>query len=167
MSLILLQKTIADAALTAIFNYKDHPRILAIQGYCEKKTFRFSNVNIEEIKKDILKLDKNKASLHSDIPIKIIKENLDIFTDFLCTNINSSFKSSSFLSCLKMTDVTPLNKKGTKGLKENYTDQLVFFQYSRMYLKGLCLLKCLAFLLTFCQNNNMASGTAIVHNNVF
>ena len=113
-------ENITDPTLKAIFKYKDHPSILAIQSHCEKETFRFSEVNIEDIKKDILKLDKDKASQHSDIPIKIIKDNLDIFADFLCTNSNSSFKSSSFLSCLKMADVTPLHKKVKENLKENY-----------------------------------------------
>ena len=92
-------ESIADPTLKAIFKYKDHPSMLAIQSHYEKETFRFSEVNIEDIKKDILQLDKNKASQHSGIPIKIIKENLDIFADFLCTIINSSFKSSSFPSC--------------------------------------------------------------------
>ena len=87
--------------LKAIFKYKDHPSILAIQSNCEKKTFRNSDINIEDIRKDILKSDKNKGSQHSNIPIKIIKENLDIFANFLSTNINSSFKSSSFPSSLK------------------------------------------------------------------
>ena len=105
-------ENIVDPTLKTIFKYKYHPSILAIQSNCEKETFRFSEVNIEDIKKDILKLDKKKASKRSDIPIKIIEENLNIFVDFLCTNINSSFKSSSFPSCLKMADVTPLHKKG-------------------------------------------------------
>ena len=68
-------ENIADPTLKAIFKYKDHPSILAIHSHCEKETFRFSEGNIEDIRKDILKLDKNKASQHSDIPIKIIKEN--------------------------------------------------------------------------------------------
>ena len=63
-----------------------------MQSNCEKETFRFSEVKIEDIKKDILKLDKNKASQHSDISIKIVKENLDILTDFLCTNIKQLFQ---------------------------------------------------------------------------
>ena len=105
--------------LKAIFKYKDHPSILAMQINCEKKTFRNSDINIEDIRKDILKSDKNKGSQHSNIPTKIIKENLDIFANFLSTNINSSFKSSSFPSSLKMADVTPLHKKGKKNLKEN------------------------------------------------
>ena len=81
---------------------------------------------MEDIKKDILRLDKNKASKLSDIPIKTIRENLNIFAHFLRTNINSSFKSSSFPSFLKMADVTPLHKKDKNDLKENY--HLVFFQ---------------------------------------
>ena len=79
MSLILFTENLTDPTLKAIFKYTDHPSILAIQSNCKKETFRFSNVNIEGIKKDILKSDKNKASQHSDSPIKIIKENLDTF----------------------------------------------------------------------------------------
>ena len=47
--------------LIAIFKYKDNSDILAIQSNCGKETFCFSGVNIEDIKKDILKLDKNKT----------------------------------------------------------------------------------------------------------
>ena len=130
-------ENIADPTLKAIFKYKDHPSILAIQSHCEKETFRFSEVNIEDIKKDILKLDKNKASQHSDIPIKIIKENLDIFAGFLCTNINRSFKSSSFPSCLKMADVTPLHKKGKKDLKENYRPLSILPVFSKVFERSM------------------------------
>ena len=130
-------ENIADPTLKAIFKYKDHPRILAIQSNCEKEAFLFSDVNIEDIKKDILKLDKNKASQHSDIPIKIIKENLDIFADFLCTNINSSFKSSSFPSCLKMADVIPLHKKGKKDLKENYRPVSFLPVFSKVFERSM------------------------------
>ena len=97
-------ENIVDATVKVIYKYKDHPNILAIQSNC-KKSNRFSELNTEDMKKDILKLDKNKASQHSDTVNKIIKENLDIFADFLCTNINSSFKSFSFPSWLKMADI--------------------------------------------------------------
>ena len=55
-------ENIADPTLNSIFKYKDHPSILAIQNNCENETLRFSEVNIEDIKKDILKLDNNWAS---------------------------------------------------------------------------------------------------------
>ena len=112
---------------------KYHPSILAIQSHCEKETFRFPEVNIEDIKRVILKLDKNKASQHSDIPIKIIKENLDIFAGFLCTNINSS----SFPSCLKMADMTPLHKKDKKDLKENYRPVSILPVFSKVFERSM------------------------------
>ena len=105
-----ITENIADLTVKAIFKYKDHPSILVLHSNCEKETFRFSEVNIEDIKKAILELDKNKASKHSDILIKIIKEN------FLCINI--SFKWSLFPFYLKKADVTPLHKK-KEGI-ENY-----------------------------------------------
>ena len=130
-------ENIADPTLKAIFKFKYHPSILAIQSHCEKETFRFSEVNIEDIKKDNLKLDKNKTSQHSNIPAKIIKENLGIFPDFLCTNINSSFKSSSFPSYLKMANVTPLHRKGKKDLKENYRPVSILPVFSEVFERSM------------------------------
>ena len=150
-------ENIADPTFKAIFKYKDHPSKLAIQSHCEKETFRFLEVNIE---------DKNKASQNSDIPIKIIKENLDIFVSFLCTNINSSFKSSSFPSCLKMADVTPLHKKGKKDLKENYRPVSILPVFSKVLERSM-FAQMSSFFDNFLSNNNVASRKAIVHNNVF
>ena len=64
-------------------------------------------MNIGEVEKEILKLGKTKASQKT----YIIKENIDIFADFLCTSINNAIKSLSFSSCLK-SDITPMVKKG-------------------------------------------------------
>ena len=62
--------------------------------------FRFTEVDAEDIKKEILKLSKTKASQVSDILIKFIKDNVDICIDFICENINSAFQSFLFLqSC--------------------------------------------------------------------
>ena len=70
-------------------------------------------------KKKTLKLDKTKASQKTDIPTRIVKENIDIFADFLCASINRAIKSASFPSSLKLGDITPLHKKGRKDIKEN------------------------------------------------
>ena len=66
-------------------------------------------------------LKMNKACQSSDIPNKIIKENVDIFTEFLWKNMNSSIKSSTFPSCLKSADVTPLHEKGKEDKKDKCT----------------------------------------------
>ena len=77
-------------------------------------------MSFKEIETEIRLLIQNKASQYSDIPTEIIKENSDIFSKFICENINNSIKSSIFPSYLKHADVTPLHKKCNKSLKENY-----------------------------------------------
>ena len=77
-------------------------------------------MSFKEIETEIRLLKLNKASQYSDIPTKIIKENSDIFSIFICESINNSTKSSIFPSCLTHADVTTLNKKCNKSLKENY-----------------------------------------------
>ena len=76
-------------------------------------------MDLASIEKKIDNLKINKASQRSDIPTKIIKENDDIFAEFLWESINSSIKSSSFPSCRKSANVTTLHKKGKKGEKDN------------------------------------------------
>ena len=48
----------------------------------EQSRFPFSHVDGEQMLKEILSLNFAKASQDSDIPIKIIKENAEIFSDF-------------------------------------------------------------------------------------
>ena len=62
--------------------------------------------------KKFFKLDKTRVSQKINILTRIIKENVDIFVDFLCTSINSAIKSSSFPSSLKLAEVTLVHKKG-------------------------------------------------------
>ena len=108
-------------SLKVIFKYKKHPSILAIRTKCNRNgIFSFREVSFKEIETEISLLKLNKTSQYSDIPTKIIKENSDIFSNFICESINNSIKSSTFPSCLKHADVTPLHKKCNKSLKENY-----------------------------------------------
>ena len=88
--------------------------------YNRNGAFSFREISFKEIETEIRLLKLNKASQYSDIPTKIIKENSDIFSNFICESINNSIKSSIFPSCLKHADVTPLHKKCNKSLKENY-----------------------------------------------
>ena len=77
----------------------------------------------------------NKASQSSDIPTKIIKENVDIFAEFLWKSINSSIKSSTFSSCLELEDATPLHKKGKKDKKDNYRPVSILPTLSKCFEK--------------------------------
>ena len=106
-----------DATLKAILKYRNHPSIIAIRGKC-KGNFNFIEVDQKQIEKEILKLDVNKASQSSDIPIKVLRENSDIFSNFLCNSVNISIKLSTFPEILEHADITHLYKKGKKMSKE-------------------------------------------------
>ena len=127
---------VKDPTLRAILKYKDHPSILAIQNNCKNGIkFAFEEIDLASIEKEIHNLKMNKASQSSDIPTKIIKENVDIFAEFLWKSINSSIKSSTFPSCLKLADVTPLHKKGKKDKKDNYRPVSILPTLSKCFEK--------------------------------
>ena len=83
----------------------------------------------------------NKACQYSDIATKIIKENSDIFSSFICESINNPIKSSIFPSCLKHTDVhadvTSLHKKCNKSLKENYRPVIILSILSKVFERSI------------------------------
>ena len=90
---------------------------------CNRKQcslFSFSHVDKKQILKEILNLDSTKTSQDTDIPTKSIKDNADIFSDFLLSGFNNSITTSIFPSSLKQTTITPVFKKGDKNSKESY-----------------------------------------------
>ena len=55
-----------------------------------------------------------------DIPVRIIKENIDILLYFLYHNFNNSLSCSTFPTAVRYAEVTPIHKKDNKIDKENY-----------------------------------------------
>ena len=127
---------ISDPTLKAILKYRNHPSIIAIRKkYKISECFKFTEVDQKDIEKEILKLDLNKASQSSDIPTKIVIENVDIFGDFICTSYNNTVKSSQFYQNLKLADITPAYKKGKKDMKENYRPVSILPNLSKIFEK--------------------------------
>ena len=82
-----------DATLKAVLKYRNHPNIIAIRNKCEDKgNFNFIEVDQKQIEKEILKLDVNKASQGPDMLIKVLKENTNIFSTFLCNSFTNFVK---------------------------------------------------------------------------
>ena len=88
-----------------------------------------------KIKKEINRLNKNKASQKSDIPIKIIHGIVDIFADFIAESFKGAIKTSNFSNCLTLADITPLHKKGRKDNKENYRPVSILPTLSKIFEK--------------------------------
>ena len=75
--------------------------------------FSFSFVTKETILNELRKLNPKKACQESDIPVKIIKGNLDIVSNFVYNNFNNSLLSSNFPSHINTT-ITPILKRETE-----------------------------------------------------
>ena len=65
-------------------------------------------------------LDSSKAIQESDIPVKLIKGNSDLFAGIICKYLNESLEKSKFPDCLKLANVTPVFKKGARTSKNRY-----------------------------------------------
>ena len=114
----------------------------------------------------ILNQDVNTVNQSSYIPLKTVKENIDIFNDSLCVSFNSSIKSRKFPKNLKLADITPLHKKGKIDIKSNYRPVSILPNFSKILDK--CILKQMSLFITiYFRNINVVSERALTRNSVF
>ena len=77
---------------------------MAIKEKQKKSIFSMCEIDKEKIMEEISRLNKPKASQKPDTVSKIIKDNADIFSDYLFEAVNSAIKTSNFPNCLKLVD---------------------------------------------------------------
>ena len=119
---ILCQITFIDhATLKTIVKWRNHPNILATTSEDEntpKRSFNF--ISKEHVLEEIQMLDSSKAIQESDIPVKLIKENSDLFAEIICKYFSESLEKSKFPDCWKLANITAVFKKGARTSKNNY-----------------------------------------------
>ena len=127
-------ENINDPLLKAIVRYRNHPRIVATKKFCNSKShFSFKNVQKEEILKELNNLNINEATQNTHTPTTRIKENSDIFGDFIFSDLNCCINTSSYSSLLKRADITPVHKKESKSEKNNYRPVSILSYISKVY----------------------------------
>ena len=129
-----------DDAITAIMEkYKTHPSITTITNFIQNRfSFEFKPIERETVIKDIRSLKTSTACQDSDIPTKIVRENDEIFADFIHPAFNESIiESELFPSCLKNADVTPVFKKGAKSKVDNYRPVSILPNISKLFERPL------------------------------
>ena len=106
LSDITSQTNNADPVFRDIEKYADHR--MSDKGL----NFSFKYVTRNKIAKEIQNLDSKKESQEIDIPVKLIKNNLDVvISPFIYNNFNNSLFSSCFPSELENANVSPVFKK--------------------------------------------------------
>ena len=90
--------------------------------------FSFRKVTYEEILNEINTFDTSKSTQSEDIPFKIVKDNADIFANFILQNFYKCIIDGKFPDQLKEADASPVFKKGNhndyqpvSSLTESYT----------------------------------------------
>ena len=94
--------------------------VTAIRNLNIRSHFEFSFVSVDEVLNEIKKLNPRKVAQSNNVPLKTIKDNTDIFTDYICGFFNKSLNCCKFPSILKSVNVTSVFKKGYRVSKENY-----------------------------------------------
>ena len=131
-----ISENIGDPLIKSIVKFRNHPSIIAIkEKFDQSYLFNFSNISQGNILQQIANLDTNKAIQSTDIPTKIIKRNSDIFSDFIFSNINECIRNSTFPPALKIANITPVHKKDSKNVKENYRPVSILPNVSKIYEK--------------------------------
>ena len=106
--------------MKAILEYRNHPNIATIKNQCENRaSFSFPKLGNKEVEHLILNQDVNSVSKSTNIPLKFVLENHDIYSNFLCASFNSSIKLKKFPQNLKLASITLLKKKDKKHIKGN------------------------------------------------
>ena len=106
----------------ALKKNKNHPSITAITKKMKNfgnSTFSFNFISHDDIMKELNKLKTKKASQKTGIPIKLVKENVDIISHFLHHTFKNSLSCSTFPTGMKYADVTAIHKKDDKTDKTN------------------------------------------------
>ena len=93
---------------------------------------------MEEVIKELSKLDTSKSTQKSDIPANLVKVNYDKFSEFLYENFNNILETGNFPKQLKCADVKLKNEKRCKIYNENYRSVSIFPSISKIYER--CLL---------------------------
>ena len=112
---------IQDPIIAPIEKYNRHPSILKIKKQIRiENYFDFKHIDDKKMAEVLKDLNAKKAKQENDIPIKLIKENIDLFSSILSRLFNFYIDKTSFPNSLKQADITPVHKKDDTNDNNNY-----------------------------------------------
>ena len=133
-----LANNISHPIFRAMMKFRNHPSVIAIKNLNSGSRFDLCRVNVQDVEKEIRRLSTRKANQYSDLPVKILKENSDIFGKYIYDFFNECVDKGTFPSILKRANITPVFKKGYKGSKDSYRPVSILPVISEIFEKLLC-----------------------------
>ena len=105
----------------AVEKFRNHPSIFAIKENVPNSEFHFKNITLDDIRKEISKLDSAKNGTFKNIPTKHLKGASEICNEYLLQIWNEEIiKNGTFPEKLKLADITPIFKKEDTTQAKNY-----------------------------------------------
>ena len=130
------EEIISDSSKCALEKYKCHPSIIKIQEQdFMLTTFNFLPISILDMHYEICNLDTSKAYQKDNISPKLLKDNNDICSIVLSSDINRCIHNGNFPNNLKNADITPTFKKGDHLSKCNYRPVSILPTLLKVYEK--------------------------------
>ena len=77
-----------DPILKILDKYKDHRSIKLIKAKSNSQVFKFSQIDIGDVKKSFQSLDLKKTAQKYDIKTNLLKKSVDHFAKYTCDDIN-------------------------------------------------------------------------------
>ena len=121
-----------------MMKFRNHPSAIAIKNLNSGLRFDFCRVTVQDVEKEIRRLSTRKTTQYSDLTVKILKENSDIFEKYICDFFNECVDKGTFPSVLKQANITPVIKKEYKSLKDNHRPVSILPVTSKIFEKLLC-----------------------------
>ena len=96
----------SNNALQSIIKYRNHPSIKTIRRFSQlNSSFCFSPVDKNTVLKQIKGMIANKAVQDTDIPIKVLKENINFFAGQITLQFNEGIFSSKYPESFKFVNI--------------------------------------------------------------
>ena len=83
-----LLEQIKNSTLKSKLKYRRHSSVIAVGDLNNRSSFWFSLVIFEKVLKELRKLNPRKAAQSSDVPVRVLKDNVDIFANYICGLFN-------------------------------------------------------------------------------
>ena len=120
-------------------HFDDHISVDKIkEAYSEilrDDNFSFKMVSMDEVKKEVLKVNSKKSSTHGAIHASILKQTIQAHLKYLTKTfiLNISLTESTFPEELKQSEVIPVYKKLDPIQKENYRPVTLLPHLSKVF----------------------------------
>ena len=122
----------------SVNKFSNHSSIIKIKGNVKTRNlFSFSLRGLDEIEDKISNLKGKKPTTLNTIPTKILINNSDICSKYICNFYNDFIQCSQFPNTMKKAEIIPSHKKEQKTKKENYRPVSILPSVSKIFEKNM------------------------------